>query len=375
MAEPVKNVFNVETIRLMAFHLRRVENSFPKQDFIDQAANGLDALGLKERSRQITAALKAALPEDFQQACGLMLEALSPASTSARPETAMSRSGIGGWAVMPMADFVALRGQDHFDRSMETLREFTMRFSSEFAIRPFLAQDTEKALKHVSGWTRDENVHVRRLCSEGTRPRLPWGMRLQAFVKDPTPILPILKALKNDPEEYVRRSVANNLNDIAKDHPELVAGIAQDWLADADKHARRLIRHACRSLIKQGHKDALEALGYSRAKIDFQALEMLTPHVRLGGSVEFRITMASESPQPQALIIDYIVHHRRANGSTSGKVFKWKNIELPGGQAITLTKTHKVRPVTTRSCHAGRHDVEIQINGQRFGRASFELAL
>lgn len=375
MAEPFKNVFNETMIRLMADHLNKAERSFPEKAFIDQATENLDTLELKERSNQIASALETVLPEDFTQACNLMLAALAPACTPARPETEMTTQGISGWAIMPMADWIARRGLNHFDQSMETLREFTMRFSSELAIRPFLAQDAEKALKHISNWTRDKNVHVRRLCSEGTRPRLPWGMRLQAFVKDPTPILPILQALKNDPEEYVRRSVANNLNDIAKDHPKLVAGIASDWLTDADHNTKRLVRHACRSLIKQGQQDALDALGYSRAKINFQTLEMLTPHVRLGGSVEFRITMASESPQPQALIIDYIVHHRRANGSTSGKVFKWKNIELPGGQAISLTKTHKVRPVTTRSYHAGRHDVEIQINGQRFGRASFELAL
>ncbi len=163
---------------------------------------------------------------------------------------------------MPMAHYVGLRGHDHFDLSMTLLKAFTKRFSSEFGIRFFLLDDPEQTLSVLKQWTKDEDKHVRRLVSEGSRPRLPWAMRLPLFIKDPAPVIVLLELLKDDNDEYVRRSVANNLNDIAKDHPSVVADIAGQWMQGADKQRQQLIRHACRTLIKQGNKKVLRVFGF-----------------------------------------------------------------------------------------------------------------
>jgi 3-methyladenine DNA glycosylase AlkC len=162
---------------------------------------------------------------------------------------------------MPLTHYVGRNGLKHFDLSMMLLKEMTKRSSSEFDIRYFLLDSPLRAISILQEWTQDPNQHVRRLVSEGTRPRLPWAMRLPVFIEDPSPLIPLLDALKDDEEEYVRRSVSNNLNDIAKDHPDVVAGIARQWLKGASKNRQRLVRHACRTLIKQGHKETLAALG------------------------------------------------------------------------------------------------------------------
>ena len=270
--EPFKNVFNPEMIAFMAQHLESAAPGFDGGHFCKLAAKGLAKNELKQRSQQITAALESTLPSDFQKACALMLAALAPESADTEFQPEIDQTGIRGWALMPMADYVARHGQGDAEFGLEVLREFTKRFSSEFAVRPFLQASPETALAQIKVWTRDPSVHVRRLASEGTRPRLPWGIRLTAFDADPKPLLPILEALKDDPAEYVRRSVANNLNDIAKVHPDLVAGIAKKWLKDATPERKRLVRHACRTLIKQGHPATLAAFGYTEPELEINCL-------------------------------------------------------------------------------------------------------
>lgn len=375
MPEPFKNLFNPKMIRQMADHFARVDKSFKKTKFIKRATDGLEALELKERSNQILDALDVSLPSDFRAACSIMLEALSPECDLDMANSDIDEGGIRSWGVMPMADYVARHGLEDFDFAMDVLRELTKRSSSEFAIRPFLAADAKKALKHVKKWTKDPSEHVRRLASEGIRPRLPWGIRLHAFVKDPTPILPILEALKNDSSEYVRRSVANSLNDIAKDHPDTVADVAGRWLRGASVDRTRLVKHACRTLIKQGHRPTLKALGYQTPKLRLEGIQIKTPLVRLGEYLEFAIELSSLAKSKQPLILDYIVHHRKANGDTSPKVFKWKTFELPAKKDLVFEKRHPMKKITTRVYYAGTHELEIQINGETFGRAPFEFEL
>ncbi len=373
MAEPLKNLFNVKIITLMGDILSRNSVAFDRGKFIAAATRDLETLELKERSARIKHALERTLPSDYSQACELMLSSLHPEDNVDLTDTSIEPRGIRGWAVMPMAEYVAEHGLEDFDDSLDILKEFTKRFTSEFAVRHFFLADTARTLKHVRGWAADENYHVRRLASEGSRPRLPWGLRLPEFVKDPAPLLPILEMLKDDPEDYVRRSVANNLNDIAKDHPDLVADVAGRWLADAGQDRRRLVKHACRTLIKQGHEPTLEALGYSRPAVDVEPVDLKTPIVTLGESLEFGLALRSGSNRTQPLIIDFVVHHRKANGELSPKVFKWKVTELPANASMTLTKSHPIKPITTRVYYPGRHELEIKINGVGFGKTSFEL--
>ncbi len=373
MPEPFKNLFNPEMIAQMGGHLARANPEFDAHAFVQLATSGLDALELKERSNLIRDALTKTLPADFAKACETMTRSLHPTDTQEKGNE-MDSKGIAGWAIMPMADYVAEHGLNDLDTSFATLKELTKRLTSEFAIRPFFIHAPDETLKTVQTWANDPNLHVRRLASEGSRPRLPWGLRLHDFVDDPKPILTILETLKDDPEEYVRRSVANNLNDIAKDHPDLVAGIANTWLKGASRDRTRLVKHACRSLIKEGHKGTLEALGYGPVKIAVN-LDLKTKKIQMGASLEFAAQLTSQAETSQPLIIDYVLHHLKANGQTSPKVFKWKIAEIKPGQTLNLSKKHPIKPITTRVYYEGAQGLEIQINGESYGRVEFDLSL
>ena len=335
----------------------------------------MDQLELKERSNQITLALEKTLGDDFAIACRTMVEALHPVEDAHLGDLEISEEGIRGWAIMPMGEYIARRGMNYVKLSLETLGHFTKRFSAEFAIRPFFINAPAVTLIQALDWSKASNFHLRRLASEGSRPRLPWGLRLHEYVTDPCPILPILENLKDDEEEYVRRSVANNLNDIAKDHPDLVASIAANWMKNAGNNRQRLVKHACRSLIKSGHKPTLEALGYGAPDIKLTEFQISSNSINLGDSLEFEIEIQSTAKNDQPLIIDFIIHHRKANGGNSPKTFKWKNIDLKPGKSVKLAKKHPVKPITTRTYYAGKHQLEIQINGTSFGQLPFELNL
>jgi hypothetical protein len=200
-------------------------------------------------------------------------------------------------------------------------------------------------------------------------------MQLRGLVADPHPCLPLLMALRDDPSEYVRRSVANHLNDIAKDHPDLVAEIAKDWMVSAPKPRQKLVRHAARSLIKAGHPEALAAFGIFPVEISEPILKVQTPNVQMGEALEFEITLQSTTDNPQDIILDYVVHFQKANGTTAPKVFKWTKFNLSAKGVKTLVRRHPIKPITTRKYYAGAHAVSLRINGSDFGNAEFELDL
>ncbi len=377
MPEPFKNNFDEKAIRSMAAHFERVAPGFDRTGFITYATEGLECLELKARSNRIVDAMEEYLPDNFPAAADVLVASLAPRAELADGELVNGDSvnGIRGWLIMPVADYVARRGQTHLALSLDVLKEMTSRFSSEFAIRPFLHSQTEATLEIISQWVADDDEHVRRLVSEGTRPRLPWGMRLSGFVSDPEPLLPLLDRLKDDPSEYVRRSVANNLNDVAKDHADWVVDIARDWLQEASNARQRLVRHALRTLIKAGHPGALQVLGYGPAELKIRRFDIQQAQVMLGGAVEFDLELESSSEREQPLIIDYALHHRRADGKTMAKVFKWKTLTLDGGAYFHGTKRHSMKPITTRRYYAGEHTVEILVNGQSLACRAFWLRL
>ena len=368
--EPFKNFFSEQVICDMGAEFAQAWPGFARDEFVATAASNLDQLELKARSTQISDALAIYLPDDFEQAAGIMLASLAPANADT-----LTGGGISGWAVMPMTHYVGLHGLGHFDISMTLFREMTKRFTSEFGIRYFLLEEPARTLKVLQRWTCDSDHHVRRLVSEGTRPRLPWAMRLPVFIEDPAPILPLLESLRDDKEEYVRRSVANNLNDIAKDHPDLVAQIAGRWLQDADRNRQKLVRHGCRTLIKQGHRGTLDVLGYSPPSIQVEQLDIRTPQVQFGDALDFELALVSTSRRPQKLIIDYAIHHRKANGSMTPKVFKWKATTLAPLQTLSARRKHAIRKITTRVYYPGTHRLEIFVNGESVGSLSFDLLM
>jgi 3-methyladenine DNA glycosylase AlkC len=255
----LSDLLDVNAIECLAHNLTVAWPAFPAADFKEAARAGLGSLGLMDRGRWLARVMRGSLPPRFEDAVEVILGSLTPAN--ARTE----ENGMGVFFYLPHTDFIAQfgheaadnGGRDPFPLAMRAQYELTQRFTAEFSIRPFLQRSQDRTLAQLLVWTRDESDHVRRLCSEGTRPRLPWGMRLGAFIKDPTPTLPILEALKDDAALYVRRSVANHLGDLAKDHLPLVMETCERWLVGANAERQWLIRHAVRYPAKKGDPAAI----------------------------------------------------------------------------------------------------------------------
>lgn len=381
MAEPLKNLINDEVVRQAGHHLQRVWPAFDRPRFEALSINGLQALAFKDRARHLGRAMESTLPDDFHLAADVLQAALKPVQASSiDPDKELGllktdEHGLAGWVLWPVGEFVVQRGLAHPERALQLLHAVTQRFTAEFAIRPFIVAHPELCFATLARWVHDPSAHVRRLVSEGSRPRLPWGLRLQSLVKDPSPTLPLLAALQDDPSEYVRRSVANHLNDIAKDHPDLLA----DWLAThlptAAEPRRRLLRHASRTLIKQGHVGVLGHWGLGTPLLAPVHWAVSPAEVSLGDRLQLSLGLQSRAPVPQTLEIDYTVHHVKANGQTSPKTFKGWKLTLAPGQSVRLTKAHAVRPISTRQYHPGTHAVDVHINGQVLAQAAFDLSL
>ena len=268
---------------------------------------------------------------------------------------------------------MALYGLADFKRSMAALKDFTRYGSSEFAVRPFLKADQARTLREMVKWASDADEHVRRLASEGCRPRLPWSFQLEALRIDPSPVLPILNALRSDPSPYVRKSVANHLNDITKDHPDRVLELTGAWPKD-DASCRWIIRHGLRSLIKQGHRGALAAIGADGLPaLDLLKLQVSPDTVTRGEMITLSFTLLSKAPAPQRLAVDYAVYYVKRSGSVTPKVFKLKLLTLAAAAEVTLQRSQVIRDFSTRIHYAGRHEIEILINGVAMGRTAFEL--
>lgn len=379
MAEPFKLLINPQTVRDAGAHLQCTWPAFDRQAFEALAIEGLDALEFKARAMQLADALTQTLPADFSQACAVLESSLAPPSPfDAKGEPVsldeqQRQAGLTGWVLWSAGEYVARHGMGDVPRALACLHALTQRFTAEFAIRPFLQRHPQITLNTLQSWVHDPSPHVRRLVSEGSRPRLPWGLRLHALVADPTPTLPLLHALQDDPSAYVRRSVANHLNDIAKDHPERVAAWVAEHLNGASPERVALLRHASRTLVKQGHPDTLHAWGLGHALNGAAALALSASKARIGESVELRVQLASSASEPQALVVDYAVHHVRANGGLSAKVFKGWRLTLAPGETRELVKRHNLRPVTTRTLYPGTHHVELLVNGKVQARQSFDL--
>ena len=376
MAEAFKNLINATLVQQAARCLVQVAPEFDAPGFSRLACDGLESLEMKGRALHICAALQATMPADFLRAAGIVEAALAPPE----PGEAMAQphgltEGLRGWILWPVGEYIARCGLAHPARSLQSLHALTQRFTAEFAIRPFIEHHSDLSFATLRRWVDDDSAHVRRLVSEGSRPRLPWGQQLKALIRDPSPSLPLLRALQDDASPYVRRSVANHLNDIAKDHPREIAQWLKLHLPQASAERRALLKHASRTLIKAGDPAVLKAWGLG-GNFAGQALLKLTPtRVRLGGQVRLSLNLQSRSKRAQSLAIDYTVHHVKADGSTSAKVFKSWLLHLPALGSKQLKKSHSMRLITTRRYYAGQHKVTVHINGQVLAESSFQLLM
>jgi 3-methyladenine DNA glycosylase AlkC len=311
----------------------------------------------KQRIRHISDTLRLTLPPSYREALQI-LDKIAPQCT--------------GVEYLFFPDFVEVYGLDDWEASIPALERYTPYSSSEFAVRPFILQDPERMLRQLLQWTGHDDHHIRRLASEGCRPRLPWGKALEMYKADPTPILPILERLKADPSLYVRKSVANNLNDIAKDHPELVKELARSWYGDNER-TDWVIKHGCRSLLRSADAAALALFGFSAAPdAAVSSLSLDNDTVAIGDALSFRFTVRAASSAPLKLRVEYGIDFVKSSGKTSRKLFKVTENDF--GQTDRLyVRTHSFKDLTTRKHYPGKHRLAIVLNGVEMASAGFEV--
>ncbi len=368
MAEPLKNGLGPDVAELITGLISRVHPDFPARQYLAIGLDGYEELELTDRGRHLCKALRATLPDDPEVAINILIASLGP------EEEGETLRGMQAFRYLPYSFFVSQYGLQTFETSMRAMYELTKRFTSEQCIRAFLVSEQERTLNRLREWTQDPSHHVRRLVSEGTRPRLPWAGRLKEFQRDPTPVLELLELLKDDPSDYVRRSVANNLNDIARDHPDVTIATCAAWSVDATPQRQQLIRHALRGLIKQGNSGALAVLGARHGADAEIRLGKVKPDVlTIGDTIALSFEVINTGNAPERFVIDYCVHFVKANGETSAKVFKLSTIELESGGSRAFSRRLSVQQRTTRIHYPGIHRVEVLVNGTPHPIGSFEL--
>ena len=368
----VKNNIDEQSINVIAKMLKTIDHAFDDISFCKKSKQGLLALELKERVIHIIYHLHDHLPNDFHQTAVILKKIPSVWPDDSDTDRAFA------FTAWPLIDYVGVHGVDSPELSLEVLEVLTPLFTAEFAIRPFIAEYFERLLPILNIWLLNKNEHVRRLVSEGVRPRLPWGLQLKKFIVDPKPILPLLDALKFDESEYVRRSVANNLNDISKDHPDLVMDVCLQWInvakTDLEKHnVNRLVKHALRTLIKSGNPKVFILLGYTeKPMIDVTSFTIETPEILVGEDVIFELTLQGRSDNNH-VVVDYAIHFVKANGKTAKKVFKLKNCQITGNEKVIIRKKHSFKVISTRTYYLGRHLLVLHINGVPVAEQFFDL--
>lgn len=360
----MKNLINRSLLERMAAEISRVYPLFPHSKFLKQS-HSLEGNELKARVLLVTSALKMHLPENFPESISILVKV-------------MENDKLSGFDLWPFSEYIGQFGLDHYDESLAAMTVLTQKFTAEFAVRPFFIKDQHKVLKFFTKNVNHKNHHIRRWISEGSRPLLPWGERLPSFVTDPSPTLKLLEKLKYDEELYVRKSVANHINDISKHHPGLVIKTLEAWeksspAAQMDK-ILWIKRHGLRTLIKKGHKDALRLMGVSgEAKIEVGKVRLNQKTYRLNDRLELQIEFRSTSKKSQRLVVDYLIDFQKANGKKSSKVFKLKVLELSAGEKVLIKKSHHLKKITTMKYYKGLHHLLIQVNGKILAQADWQF--
>ena len=362
----LKHMFDANLLKRIAIAIAHVYPAFDQKK-LNALKPQLDPLEMKARVQLIRDELRQLLPQNYKTAISILRKAIRS-------------TRLQGFDLWPFTEFVQTYGLDEPTLSLEALKDFTKLFTSEWAVRPFLIRHPTLTLKFLNDCARSQDEHLRRWACEGTRPRLPWGERLQDFVKDPKPTQPILERLKFDEALYVRKSVSNHLNDISKDHPDYVITLLSRWKDEAGaKHEAKIdwiVRRSLRTLIKEGHSGALKIVGVSAGRqIKVVRFKIAQTKIRLGEKFDFEFELKSSHSKAQKLVVDYIIHFVKANGGTAPKVFKLKTATLPANGSLTFAKSHAIRQITTRDYYPGLHHLEIQVNGLVIGKQSWELLI
>lgn len=357
--EPLKEMFGQTFYTKLAHTFASVHKPFQPEHFIKEVTINLENRSLNQRMRNTSIILRKYLPDDYSKSIGIMKEVVPQLNS--------------GYTTLVFPDFVSLYGIDHVNESLDALKFFTPFGSSEFAIRTFLKRDLEKTLRVMKEWSTDENHHVRRLSSEGSRPRLPWSFKLEEIIKKPALTLPILENLKCDNELYVRKSVANHLNDLSKDSPDYVLKLVKNW-DKTHPHTAWIVKRGIRSLLKQGDKKSMAVFNLTKdVQVSVKRFSLSNNMIRLNDSLQFQFDLVSEKSTPQTLMIDYRIHYVKKSGVQLPKVFKLKEIILKPREIVSIVKKQRFQDFTTRKLFSGRHTLEIIVNGEVITRKKFEF--
>lgn len=357
MPEPLKNRYTKQLIGQYAEAIAVHYSAFDRESFQRQVfGKGWNDLELKGRMRRITESLRVHLPEDYTEAVPI-IKAAAP--------------NFSGFEAMFFPEYIELYGIEDFKISVDALEHLTKFSSSEFAVRPFIVRHGDRMIKQMNKWAKSENFHVRRLASEGCRPRLPWAMALPDFKNDPAPVMPILETLKQDDSEYVRRSVANNLNDISKDHPEIAIKTAKRWHGN-HPDTDWIVKHASRSLLKQGEPRVMRLFGFASPDNVSVSKFSVQPKVKVGERLEFSFGLTTTKKKLGRIRIEYAIHFRIKNGTHNRKVFKISEGDIPESTK-SVTKSHSFKLISTRKYYSGEHKLEIIVNGVSQGVKVFDV--
>lgn len=363
----LKDIYSPELYQKFAETVFSVNPEFKEEKFIKAIFSAeFKLMELKERMRHTTKILHDFFPGNFKEDAILIDKIIDAILKNSPSDDRLP------YLFFP--DYIETYGIDDYETSIKLLEKTTQFITCEYAVRPFILKYPEKMLKQMLRWSSHKSHHVRRLASESSRPRLPWAMGLPFLKKNPEPILPILENLKNDSSEYVRRSVANNLNDIAKDHPEIVLDIAKKWRGTS-KETDALVKHGCRTLLKQGHPEVLSQYGLHHEKITVGNFKIETPLVKVPESVVFSFTVENNYSEEKMVRLEYGIYYNKANGQLSKKVFKIsERVYLPK-QMEAVMKKQSFKIITTKKFYAGLHKVSVIVNGVEKEIGSFELTL
>jgi 3-methyladenine DNA glycosylase AlkC len=373
MPEAIKNMYNDRYFERFSKDLKRVIKDFDTQNFVSQIMDDeWENREFKQRTAHIATVLKKFLPPNYKDAIAKILELLDYAPDFSQiDDTQFGLSLEYGWI---LDNFVEQFGVDDYEISVRAIEKITRFTSCEFSVRPFIIKYPDAMMKQMLAWSRHTHWGVRRLASEGCRPRLPWAPALPELKKNPAPIIPILENLKNDPSRFVRLSVANNLNDIAKDNPETVIRLVKKWQGES-KEVDWIIKHGCRTLLKQGNSEVMELFGFGAAakNIEVENFQISTPEVKVGNSLEFSFNLLNKSDKAAKIRLEYGIYYQKANGTLARKVHKISEKEYAENSTTQVARNHPFRVVTTRKLHLGLHQVAVIINGNEFERFDFEL--
>lgn len=364
------HLFNRVKIEKIAEEIVSVYPDFEKDQFINSVIQKFPELELKARIYHITDCLKAHLPQDFKSAVEVLLKSL-PAPCDPN----LNDDDFGDFIYAPYNHFIAIYGcrKTYLSFSLNALEELTTRFSAEDAIRYFINAFPEETLQKMNQWAKHAHYHVRRLASEGSRPKLPWCQKISISIDKP---LGILEQLYSDSTRYVTRSVANHLNDIAKVQPDLVISTLKKWSKAKKQDPKEMdfiVRHALRTLIKKGNNQALALIGIQQNPDIKISLLQSTKKVKMNSHLMFEVELAAK--EDCKLLIDYIIYFQNKKGElTSQKVFKWKQLSLNQNESSIIAKKHLMRQfMTTRTLYTGKHKLEFQVNGKVLLKTDFEL--